>query len=240
MILQITTLTDGISVLDFSLWVLNVYIIFTIVSFILYRYLKNRKEWEKSQKQNIITWLILLICIGVANTLNIVWRFLISDVQIADFIDYSSFLILYIGFFIKILYLERGINRSEFYKGYYFSIGWLIVIGFAIVANPLTLKQFGIIQILFFVFIFFSFGELFVLFLYLAIKATGEARKNALKMFIGAFLLGTGLVFVPQNVGEYFIGTDFYDIWMVLVRVTSPFLISLGVILIYISFNKNL
>ncbi|MHA1343803.1 MAG: hypothetical protein ACTSQG_07445, partial [Promethearchaeota archaeon] len=202
---------------------------------------KDKSEMEIYQRENVITWFLFLLFIGIANTLNIIWRFLIVDSNTAIKIDYISIIFVYIGIFIKILNIERGINRSGFYKGYWSSIILLIAIIYAIILNPITLKEFGPFQLIFLILMVASFAIFPGIFLYIAFKSTDNARKNALKVVGGSLLIASGLMLQPQNVEDYIItlmaNTEF---WLNFLTIICPIMITLGIILIFDNYRRTL
>jgi len=196
---------------------------------------------EKFQRENILTWMIFLFFVGIANTLNIIWRFVIINEQYAETIDYISIILVYTGIFIKILNIERSINRSNFYKGYFFSIILMATIIYAIVANPIALKEFSIFQIIFLILMIASFTVFPGIFLYLSLKSTGDARKNAFMVVIGSLALAGGLLLQPQNTVDYadMLAAD-PELLLSFFTILCPILTTIGVILMFSSYRKTL
>ena len=241
MIIQYRQLNNDLAFIDLFLWISSVSITFLIILYTINKFRLKKDEWEQYQKENVITWIIFLTCIGIGNTLSIIWRFTIQDNQVAEIVDYISIILVYIALLVKILNIERGINRSNFYRGYYFSIVILITIIFAIIANPLALKTFGPLQIIYFILMTASFLVFPGIFVYLAIKSTGNARIDALKVSTGSFIIGIGLLVQPQNIEGYArtLVVDF-ELFLNFITIVCPILITLGIILIYTSFRGTL
>jgi hypothetical protein len=240
MINQYTELDNPLAFIDLILWFSSIVITFLIVIYTILKYSSRKAEIEKYQKENILTWVLTIGIIGIGNTLNIIWRFIIQDIQIAEFIDYISVILCFVALFIKILNIERGINRSEFFKGYYFSIILLIAIMYTAIIGPAALKELGLLQTIYLLLLSVSFLIFPLLFLYLAMKSTDSARKNALKVVLGSILFGVGLLFQAQNIQEYAEYTPNFELISALFTIICPIMITLGIIIFFSSYKRTL
>jgi len=232
--------SDNIAVLDITLWIICIIITSIIIAYTSIKYVSKNKEWERYQKENIITWIIFFSGINFSNIINLIWRYIIEDSQIDAILDSIGFMVLYAGIFVKILNIERGINRSGFYKGHYFSILFAIIIIFVIIVNPLTIKEVSPVQTFFLVLLLVGYMIFPGIFLYLGIKSTGSARINALMIFIGAFIIGAGLAGVPQNMEALLVGIPDFELWTTFYTILSPTFIIIGMSLIVIGYKGTL
>ena len=81
MLFQYVMLNNFIFILDLTFWIIQVSIICSIVIYTFIKYQSKSNEIEKLQKENILSWIGFLIFLGIANTLNIVWRFTIEELK---------------------------------------------------------------------------------------------------------------------------------------------------------------
>ncbi len=140
---------------------------------------------------------------------------------------------------IKILNIERGINRSKFYRGYYFSTLEIITIIMGVVIYP-VIREVGVIQIIYIVLSTAAFAVFPGIFLYLTFKSSGEARVKGFLVFIGTGMIGLGLLFQPQNIEQYAMLYPTYELIILIATIACPFLITLGVLLIFRSYRENI
>lgn len=239
MIIQYTKLDTALGNIDLTLWLSCVIITFLIALLTLIRYTSIRSVMEKFQKENILTWTIFLLSIAIANTLNIIWRFVIVDTEIAASVDFISRILVHLAILTKIINIERGINHSDFYRGYYFTILYIISIIYGIIISPF-ITDVGIAQIIYLVISLIGFIVFPGIFLYIALKSSGTARRNALYVVIGAILLGAGLLFQPRNIAEYFVADPNFELIIISFTILSPLAITLGILLIYLSYKGTL
>ena len=238
MTFQYTQLDNSLAFIDLTLWITGIVLTWLFVLFTTLSYSSKKNEMEKYQKENIFTWILFLVCVGIANTLNIIWRFGITDTLIARIVEFLSQLILYMGILIKIINIERGINRSDFYKGYYFSIIDAISAAYGVIIYPI-ITGVGILQIIYVILSIAGFLVFPGIFIYMAIKTTGAARKKSLLVVFGAFLIGIGLFLQPQNIRNYIEGTPTFEMVNIIVTIICPLFVLIGVVFIYISFKNT-
>ncbi len=239
MFFQYTQMDNSLAFIDLSFWITSVIITYLIAIYTLLKLNLKKANMEKYQKNNIITWFLFLFFLGLANTLNIVWRFTISDADIARNVEFLSQIFVFIAFFIKIYNIERSINRSQFYKGYFFTILMLISIIIGIIIDPF-IKEVGIIQTIYLIFTTAGFAVFPGIFLYLMIKSTGDARKKAALVVIGALFMGVGMMLQPQNTESYIRVLPNYDFMKTLLTVTCPIVITIGILFIFLSYRDTI
>ncbi len=239
MILQYSKLTSVLTVFDLILWLSLVFLTFIIVIFTTIKYRSKKEQIEKFQRENVLTWIGFLIFLGTANTLNIVWRFTISNLELAGLVEFISQLFVFFSILIKIINIERGINRSNFYRGYYFSILEIITIIFGIIIYPI-IKEVGIIQTIYIIICAAAFIIFPGIFLYLTFKSTGEARIKSFLVFFGAGTIGVGMLLQPQNVEQYAKLYPTYELLMIFFTIICPVLIITGILLVFKSYKDSI
>ena len=219
--------------------------IFIIISIL--RHLRNKREEWKSLKiktniYNLQTWFLFFQLILIANVL--VFSMLIISIvsgeiptEILKLVEKSVMLLLYTAVFVKILYLEYVLHVLRIYKGYFFSIIVGIVIIILIFVPIKTLREPSPLQYIFLGLIILGYGLLPILYFYLAIKSTGDARKNALLISSAMVLRGIGALMQPSNISAYYGINDLIDLFINTTYITGPILLIISSILIYISFK---
>jgi hypothetical protein len=217
-----------------------------IAFYIFYR-LYIKKEIKNIEKErgnilNLITWGILFLLMGIAHILKILISFAsISEsgsVDLENFLGKSGIILIFIAFLIKIIYLERVINKQEIYKGYYFSIIFSIVIIAIAIIDLEALLAIGALQYIVLGLMALGYSILPFLYLYLAIKTVGETRKNALKVSIGILLFGLFSLFQADAL-EGYIGDSFFDVIIEITYITGPIGVIISTVLILDSFRKK-
>ena len=239
MLLQYTKLDNTLGFVDLTLWTIGVIITYLIALFTLIKFKTKKDEFEKYQQENILTWGLFLLFIALANTVNIIWRFTISDIGVAESLELISQVFVYISFFIKVFNIERGINRSNFYKGYYFSILELISVIYGIIIYPF-IKEIGIPQTINIILSIVGFAVFPLIFLYLGLKSTGVARTRSFMVAAGAIIMGTGMLLQPQNVEAYLLVLPNPEFLLAFFTIYCPVSILTGTILIFLSYRKSM
>ena len=234
------TLFGPISYFDIALWITVIFTSFFIIFYTLHKFDLKSKQMSKLQKLNILTWIIFFFLIGITGVLNLIWRYLITEDTLRDFLDDLTYFLCELAFLSKILFTEYSINQYKFYKGYYFSIFFFLLIPLTTIILPEPVGEIGIIDILYIV--LFSTGVMLfpVIFLYIAFKLEGEERRMALKITIGYIFLIIGILFQPQNLTilKPFISNFelFSDVFLIL----CPFLLLCGILIMFSSYHKTL
>lgn len=237
--LQYYTLEDPLIMSNYILWIIAVLVSYFVTIYSLLKYVLKRDELEKLQKENIITWMLFFLALSITNTLNIIWRFLIIDEDLAAQIDAVSIIISIFAWTIKIFNIERGINRSNLYKGYYFTILSVIFLVTTIVLNPYFIREFGPIQVIMIVLFFVAQSLLPGIFVYLAAKSSGKKRTECIWICVGLIAILLGMMFQPQNIIPYINLWPSYEILTILAIIFTPVLIILGIFLIFINHVRS-
>ncbi|MHA1274554.1 MAG: hypothetical protein ACTSQP_05370 [Promethearchaeota archaeon] len=228
----------GISLI---LWILGIIIGIVIVVFSLIKILlkKYSKEFEESRfaRVNIYTWIIFLMLIACANILTTIIQFYTSNQAISGILERISIVLIYTAIFAKVIYIENSLNRLEYYRGHYFTIISIITILVFIFVDPEFLKKISPLQIILIFLIFIDYSLMPVLYFYLALKTTGQSRKDALKISAGSVFIGLGLLFRPLNLQGYYGITQLLDALINYTNITAPISIIIGFILIFNGFR---
>ena len=240
MILQHSPLDTPLAYLDLILWVVNVAITFLLALITFMKFNKKKDEFDKVIKENIMTWLLFYVFLGLANTLNIIWRFVVVDPQVADLIDALSIIVVLIAMLVKVFNIERSMNRANLYKGYFSTIVIIIVIGFGVVANPVAFRDVDLVLLTYFILMAIGFAVFPLIYFYLGFKSVGDARKNAFIVAIGVLLLIFGLLFQPQNIGFLTNDLDNGDLINSMFIIEGLIAFSVSVVLLFISYKKIL
>ena len=218
------------------------------IFFYLFYRLYIKKEIKNIEKErgtilNLITWMLLFLFIGIAH----IGKILISFVSINEpgarslenTLGKSGIILIFIAFLIKIVYIERVINKQEFYKGYYFSIIFIIVILCIAFIDLEALITIGVLQYIFLALMAGGYSILPVLYLYLAFKTVGATRKNALKVCIGITLFGIASFFQADTLEGYFGINTILDYIIQLTYITGPIGVMISTVFIFDSFRKK-
>ena len=236
MLLQYTPLDNSLAYIDLFLWISNVALIFFIVIYTYTRYLKKKEELEKIERDNLKRWAINLTPLGLSNLLNTIWRFFIIDQQIAEALEFAAYLLLFTTFFFRIYYMERAINNIGFYKGYYFTIVFCISMPFIIIANPISVRAIGFMQVLYLIIVSIIFANLLSVITYCVVKSTGSVRLKSSLVLIGFVLIALGLLFQIQNVTPYVDNSLDPELTYAIFVFLSPIFENVAVLLMFLSY----
>ncbi|MHA1148677.1 MAG: hypothetical protein ACTSR8_10575 [Promethearchaeota archaeon] len=194
------------------------------------------------QKRNALTWAVAFMLLGIANLLNLLWRYTIDDNYMRLIVDNLSVFCVNLALFTKILHTEYTINRYEFYKGYYFTIATAALMFFTTIVTPEAVRTIGFYQNIYLILLTVG-GSIFpLIFLYLAIKLKGKERQLAIRMLAGAFLFMMGLLFQPHNIEPFLIAYKWPEIdsWLLIFLFLCPILIIIATFETYRSYSKVL
>jgi len=245
---------EDIAPADFNLYIFIIKIGLISLSLTLYisisifHRLYIQKEIDKIQEErryviNLITWAIFFILLSVVTIIHQIRGALIQMEVMTqatfNIFEKSGILLLYLAFFVKILYLEYVINNLKFYRGYIFSIMFVVVYFFVIFIDMEQFKTPGPLQIVFIILLFFGYSIIPILYLLLAMKTVRESRKNALKVAFGMLFFGVGSLTGPANLRGFYGISDFMD-WLIDYTVVSgPITVLVGLLLIFSSIHKK-
>ncbi|MFO8019210.1 MAG: hypothetical protein R6U96_11280 [Promethearchaeia archaeon] len=202
------------------------------------------KPLEKTsplQELNTLTWGIAFVLIGFSNIFNILWQYVVdSPFQILVFDQFGAFFF-HIAVLLKIFNTELIINRHNyFYRGYYFSALLVGLTIFTFIVSPSTIRGSLLLNV-----IYLTWGTLGVsiymytfIFLYLRSEEYRD-RKIALKILICPVLFVVGMVFQPQNMILHISAIPLLNFFLIQLIIIPQTLISIGIILMYTTYNDN-
>ena len=242
MLVAYRSLNDSLAWLDISLWCICIFISLLFMFLTMFKITIDNGGATELQRRNAFTWAVAFMLLGIANILNLIWRYTIEDAFFVTIIDGMSVLCVNLAFFLKIVHTEYTINRYEFYKGYFFSIAALALIIFTSIVTPEAIRAIGIYQSIYIILLAFG-GSIFpMIFLYLAIKLQGKERQMAVIMLIGALLFMVGFLGEPHNIKPIMIYYNFpnVDLWVSIFLILSPILVLIAMIIIFSSYYSGI
>lgn len=240
MIEMYRSLNAPLSILDVSSWMFSIALSFFLALFTIYKIYLKPKEIRELQKANAITWAASFILLGIANTLNLIWRYSIENKTTMLIVENLSVLFVNLFVIVKLVYTEYSINRYGFYKGYYFTFAFIGLTIFTSVLTPNTVREIGIYQAIYLILLVVGVSLFPCIFVYLAIKSKGEGRKMALTILIGYILLFFGLLLQPQNLGPYESEIPNFELTSNSLLILCPILISIAILVMFKSYWNNL
>ncbi|MFX1567728.1 MAG: hypothetical protein ACFFCV_05090 [Promethearchaeota archaeon] len=194
----------------------------------LYISKKFSKENDFHFYNDLFSWEMFYIFIGIENIIEIISLFISSNTGISYIFLRMRILIFFFPFWTKIFHLEKVMNKITYERHYFAGIIPLIlilVLGFTDLPNIIIIVIF--------------FGTTFIPFLILLLffKNTGTKSVKTLKIIFGLILIGLGYIFKPEIMAGYLGITESLD---VLIMLTTPILYILGQLLIFESYRKEL
>ncbi len=229
--------------LNLIFWVVNIILTLFIIVYIVYKvYLKKNKAYRKEMGlnlYNLITWLIFLGLVLIANILTVLFRFAISEPDLIYLLERISITLVYIAILIKVIFLEYLLNKLKHYKGFYFSVISLITLILILLVDPSKFIEIGLLQAIILVFVVLDYSFLPLLYFILSIKSKGETRMKAFQTSAGAVFLGLGLFFRPSILEGYYGISELLDMLINYTYITSPISIIIAMILIFNSFRSK-
>jgi hypothetical protein len=240
MIGQYMSLDHPFASYDIIMWVISTLLLlfFSLITF--YQIKFKPKDISQLQKSNANTWAASFLLLVVSNTLMLLWKYVIDDSFTAAVIDNIIVALVNIAILIKIIHIEYSINRYEFYKGYYFTIAIIALFTFTMLFTPSALREIGIFQVIYLILFLGSISIFPLMFIYLAIRLKGRERFMALRIVIGAALLGVGYVLQPQNIEHYYDLLANFEVLYNFFLIFSSIFVILGTCIIFSSFSGNL
>jgi len=229
--MQILKLDKPINQINLVLWLINLGILIYYSLFILIKYIKHRKDYEKNQKNNVFTWGIYFYLSVIVGIEYIFWRFILEDNSLIILLSGNATLLVFSSVNISTWNVERGINRSGLYKGYYFFPVCLITTFFSFI---LAFYPIGWLVIIDLILVYIGWSLLPLVFFYLAKKTVGGARMDSLKIAFGTLitLFGLALQSTTDNPSSGF-NIAFPDLLELILMMTYPCILICGMTLIF-------
>lgn len=242
MISQYLSLDNNIHFFNYILWIIINLTCYVAALYSFYKYYSNRSEIEKKSKENIITWGFFFLMQGIASTLNVTWRFLIIDAEIAYLINGISIYVVFIGYLIKVMNVEKAMKQANLLDSRYgFTLINLIIIMVLIILNPNFITQeAGPGQITLVVLSIISYSILPAIFIYLGVKSDGDIKRNCYFVSMGLILIFLGTFFQPQSIEHFILNWPNYEMLTLLAFVLTPFGLIIGTLIIIFAYIKNI
>lgn len=214
-----------------SIYIANIILSFILAVIIidkLYISKKFSKENDFHFYNDLFSWEMFYIFIGIENIIAIISLFISSNILISYIFLRIRILILFFPFWTKMFHLEKVMNKITYERHYFAGIIPLIlvlVLGVTNLPNKILIVIF--------------FGTTFIPFLILLIffKNTGTKGAKTLKIISGSIFIGIGYIFKPEIMAGYLGITESLDI---LIMLTAPILFIIGLLLIFESYRKEL
>ena len=243
MIIQTRSLDQGIlSFFDIGLFMIIVFLAFLFMFITMYKITVDIGAASELQKRNGFTWAIAFMFLGISNILNVLWRYAISEQFFIVATETIAVFCVNCALLLKIIHTEYQLKSYQMTKRYYFSFVALGLTLFTTIFTPELIRNNEGFAIVYLILLTAGASIFPIIFLYLAIKLEGSERKMAVKILIGTFLLLLGLLFQPHNVGPYLtiMGLP-VDQWVLdVLLISSPVVMSIGMLIIYMSYTKSL
>jgi hypothetical protein len=197
----------------------------------LYISKKFSKEKDFHFYNDLFSWELFYLFIGIENIIKIVSLLLSSNSDISNLLLRISVLIFFFPFWTKIIHLEKVMDKITYERHYFASIIPLIMI---LVLGFTSLPDIIIILIFFFT----TFIPFLIFFIFY--KNTGTSRKKTLLIISGALLIVFGYIFRPEILDRYVGNSEILDLLIVMTNITAPISFIIGMLLIFASYRKEL
>ena len=197
----------------------------------LYISKKFSKEEDFHHYNDLFSWEIFFIFIGIENVVKIISTIITLNTEISNLLLKIRILIIFFPFWFKIVHLEKIMDKITYEKH-----GLAVIIPFAIVLILFFTNLPTVILIL----VFLGTTLIPFLILTLFLKNTGSTRKTTFKVFAGSVFIGLGLILRPEILIEYKIISKIFDLLIDLSNITAPSFLIIGTILIYDSLRREL
>jgi len=215
------------------LYLLNVVlsIIFTIIIIDkLYISKKFTKEKDFHLYNDLFSWEIFYIFIGIENLMKVLSIFIINNIEISNLLLRIRILIMFFPFWNKIIHLEKVMNKITYDRHYFASIIPFFIVLMLVITNLPN-----------FILLFFFLGTSLIPFLLFALflKNTGTTNKKVLKVVLGAAFVGLGCMLRQEILVSYVGISKALDFFVNITNITTPILFIIGTLLIFDSFRKE-
>lgn len=225
---------NPLTMTNFLLWVITTIVAF-VIAIICFNMFYMKKEFDKVEKRNVLTWGFFFVLITVANFITMLWRFWVHEdlFLVIDILERIANVLIICSILIKTIHAERSINKLKYYRGYYFTPMLIVVVIVEILVPPVWIKMISPFQIFFLIIIMVGYTIFPLIYLYVAYKGVeGKLRWNAFKVSAGATLIGLGLLIRPQNLIGYLM-FPIVEIFIPVFAISAPVTVIVGMILIF-------
>ncbi|KKM91898.1 hypothetical protein LCGC14_1223860 [marine sediment metagenome] len=220
-----------LSLVSTIIYLVNIILGFSI-SFIIINKLYISKEFSKEKNfhlyNDLFSWEMFFIFLGIETILKIFSLFILTNNGILHLITRISVLILFFPFWNKIIHLEKVMNKITYERHYFAGIipfFIVLILGFTDLTN-LTLIVIFICSTFFPFLIFFT-----------CIRNTGTTSNRVIQIITGAISILIGFLLRPEIMSELvgypITSLDYMNIVASLLRM-------MGIFLIFSSFRKEI
>ena len=214
-----------------EIYLVNVILVFSI-SFIIINKLYISKKFSKEKNfhfyNDLFSWEMFFIFIGIETILKILSLFTSTNNGIINLFIRIRVLILFFPFWNKIIHLEKVMNKITYERHYFGGIipfFIVLVLGFTSLTNSSLIVIFVYSTFLPFLF-FFTF-----------LKNTGSSRNLVIKIISGAIFIVISFLLGPDIINEL---VGYPTTSLDYMNIVAPLLTIMGVLLIFDSFRKEI
>lgn len=197
----------------------------------LYISKKFSKEKDFHFYNDLFSWEMFYIFIGIENIIKIISLFISSNIELSNLLLRIRVLIFFFPFWTKIIHLEKVMDKITYERHYVASIIPLILV---LVLGFTSLPSIIIILI------FFCTTFSLFLFFFIFYKNTGTNRKKTFLIISGTMFIVLGYIFRPEILEGYIGISETLDSIIMITNITAPILFIIGTLLIFASFRKEL
>lgn len=193
----------------------------------LYISKKFTKENDFHLYNDLFSWEMFFIFIGIASVTKVLSIVIPLTAEISDFFLKIRLFILFFAIWIKIIHLEKVMDKIT-YERHYFAgvIPCIFTLVFILIDVPILILSL----------IFLGTSLIPYMILVLFYRNTSTLNKKSMKIIFGLICLVTGFVFVPALIADLVRAPETLD----LIIIVAPILIIIGNLLIFESFRKEL
>ncbi|HEC41008.1 hypothetical protein LCGC14_1020240 [marine sediment metagenome] len=213
------------------LYLVNMILSFSI-SIIIIDKLYISKKFSKEKNfhfyNDLFSWEMFFIFIGIENVLKILSLFISTNNGILNLFIRIRILILFFPFWNKIIHLEKVMNKITYERHYFAGIipfFIVLVLGFTSLTNFSLIIIFACSTFIPFLF-FFTF-----------LKNTGTSRNLVIKIISGAISIVIGFILRPEMIKEL---VGYLNTSLDYMNIVAPILTIMGILLIFDSFRKEI
>ncbi len=201
---------------------------------------KGKGESNEVEKSNKKTWALFFLLVTIDGVVMLAWKLPVSgDTLVLNLIERVFNAVFFLAAFLKVVNIEKSINNLKFYKGYWFSFVSLVNVCLNIFIDPFFLKTISPFQVVFIIIIFFGFAIFPIIYLYVAMKSSGDIKAGSLKISAGAVFLGLGFLFRSENLEAYVSLGGLIPDLLPYLNFTSPISVLIGLVLIGWTIGKK-
>lgn len=217
-------------IVEMVLWIIAIGELF-IGFLILFR--EYRKENSK-YILGIAIFLILFFISRICNFINVYYVGYSYDTYLLDeplnfWLQFGYNIFSYIGLFILYFVIETYIVKSK-----YIFTACVVILSIIAITNYFIIIDIFIWQIPFFATVLLGIPSIYI---YLAIKSSGQIRKNSLYISLGMLLFEIGVVFGVPNI-QRIISTSFAFGWIF--EILAPILHIIGIFILIKAFTTEM